>query len=249
GPGQAGAPAAPPASPGSLDAAPTNAEAQPPNPASAAAPGRETAIVVRVVDGDTIDVEIGGGTARVRYIGVDTPETVDPRRPVGCYGQEASARNRALVEGRAVELEKDVSETDAFGRLLRYVYVDGTMVNETLVREGYAVVSTFPPDVKYADRFLAAQQEARAAGRGLWGACFAATPTPQPAARGCPQGCVTPPPGCVIKGNVSQSTREKIYHVPGGEFYDATVIDPSRGERWFCTEAEALANGWRKSLR
>jgi len=220
-----------------------------PQPTSAAAPGRETAIVVRVVDGDTIDVEIGGETVRVRYIGVDTPETVDPRRPVGCYGQEASARNRALIEGRAVELEKDVSETDAFGRLLRYVYVDGTMVNETLVREGYAVVSTFPPDVKYADHFLAAQQEARATGRGLWGVCFAATPTPQPAARGCPQGCVTPPPGCAIKGNVSQSTREKIYHVPGGEFYDATVIDPSRGERWFCTEAEALANGWRKSLR
>jgi micrococcal nuclease len=212
-------------------------------------PGRQAARVVRVVDGDTIDVELSGATLRVRYIGMDTPETVDPRRPVGCFGPEATARNRALAEGRQVELEKDVSETDSFGRLLRYVYVDGAMVNETLLREGYAQVSTFPPDVRYVDRFLAAQREAREANRGLWGACVAATPTMAPAGAGCPQGCVVPPAGCVIKGNISQSTGEQIYHVPGGDFYDQTVIDPSRGERWFCSEAEALGNGWRKSLR
>ncbi|HEX5368389.1 MAG TPA: thermonuclease family protein, partial [Dehalococcoidia bacterium] len=189
------------------------------------------------------------------YIGMDTPETVDPRRPVGCFGPEASARNHVLVDGKQVELEKDVSEVDSFGRLLRYVYVDGSMVNETLVREGYAQVATYPPDVKYVDRFLAAQREAQGANRGLWGACqtqtvpiapIAATATV--AAGGtCPQGCASPPSGCVIKGNISRDTGEKIYHVPGGDFYSQTVIDPRQGERWFCTESEAIANGWRKS--
>lgn len=213
------------------------------------ASGRELARVVRVVDGDTIDVQLSGATVRVRYIGVDTPEAVDPSRPVGCFGAEATARNRALVEGRQVELEKDVSETDTFGRLLRYVYVDGAMVNEMLLREGYAQIATFPPDVKYVDRFLAAERQARETNRGLWGACVAVTPTVAPGGAACPQGCVAPPAGCVIKGNISQNTGEKIYHVPGGAFYDRTVIDPTRGERWFCTEAEAVASGWRKSLR
>jgi micrococcal nuclease len=235
--------------------APTIAEPSPrpgesePTTAPSTAPGRESARVVRVVDGDTIDVELGGATLRVRYIGVDTPETVDPRRPVGCFGQEASDSNKALVDGMQVELEKDVSETDSFGRLLRYVYVGGEMVNEVLVREGYAQVSTFPPDVKYVDRFLAAQREAREADRGLWGACVEPTPTIAVDGSACPEGCVSPPAGCAVKGNISQSTGEKIYHVPGGAFYDATVISPSGGERWFCTEAEAVANGWRKSQR
>lgn len=124
------------------------------------------------VDGDTIHVLIDGQDFTVRYIGMDTPETVDPRRPVGCFGAEASAENKRLVEGQRVGLEKDVSETDSFGRLLRYVYVGEEMVNDTLVRNGYAQVATYPPDVKYQERFLAAQREAREVGRGLWGACL-----------------------------------------------------------------------------
>ena len=228
-------------------ASPTPGESEP--SAAATAPGRESARVVRVVDGDTIDVELDSATVRVRYIGIDTPETVDPRRPVGCFGAEATARNRALVEGRQVELEKDISETDSFGRLLRYVYVGGQMVNEALVQEGYAQVATYPPDVKYVERFLAAQREARDANRGLWGACVEPTPTIVVDGGACPEGCTSPPAGCAVKGNISQTTGEKIYHVPGGAFYEATVINPASGERWFCTEAEALANGWRKSLR
>jgi len=201
--------------------------------------------VTRVVDGDTIDVLMGDTVYRVRYIGVDTPETVDPRRPVGCYGREASERNRDLVEGNTVELEKDVSETDDFGRLLRYVWVDGEMVNATLVREGYAVAATYPPDVKYQELFLSLQREARDAGLGLWGpAC--ASPT-APSATGICDYSGTDQP--VIKGNISQSTGEKIYHVPGGEFYDKTVIDEAAGERWLCTEQEAVAAGWRRSKR
>jgi micrococcal nuclease len=204
-------------------------------------PAGEQAQVTRVVDGDTIDVSMAGTTYRVRYIGVDTPETVDPRRPVGCYGLEASERNRQLVEGKTVKLEKDISETDTYDRLLRYVWVDGEMVNATLVREGYAMASTYPPDVKYQELFQSLQQEARDAGRGLWGpACV-----PTPVAPGVCDYSGTDQPA--IKGNISQSTGEKIYHVPGGEFYDETVIDEAAGERWFCTEQEAVAAGWRKS--
>ena len=134
--------------------------------------------VTRVIDGDTIEIE---GGSRVRYIGIDTPETVDPRKPVQCFGQEASNKNKELVEGKTVGLEKDVSETDKYDRLLRYVYVGNTLINELLVREGYAQSSSYPPDVKYQDRFVAAQKEARDNNRGLWAACAAtSTPTPKP---------------------------------------------------------------------
>jgi hypothetical protein len=75
------------------------------------------------------------------------------------------------------------------------------------------------------------------------------SPTKAPVTTGCPQGCVDPPPGCAIKGNISVTNGDKIYHVPGGKYYTATTIDPKYGERWFCTEAEAIANGWRKSAQ
>ena len=139
--------------------------------ATQAAGARETARVLRVIDGDTILVEVDGREERVRYIGVDTPETVAPDRPPGCFGQEASAANRALVEGKTVQLERDISERDRFGRQLRYVYVDGALVNEELLRQGYAAATTFPPDVREDGRFRTIERTAREAGRGLWGAC------------------------------------------------------------------------------
>ena len=122
--------------------------------------------VVKVIDGDTIELENG---QKVRYIGVNTPETVDPRKSIECYGKEASNKNKELVEGKFVRLEKDVSETDRYGRLLRYIWINDTFVNEYLVREGYAQVSTYPPDVKYEERFLDAQRIAVNEERGLWG--------------------------------------------------------------------------------
>lgn len=129
----------------------------------------DTVAVVRVVDGDTIRVSLEGKEVPVRYIGIDTPESVDPRRPVERMGKEASERNRALVEGKRVRLEKDVSETDRFGRLLRYVWVEERMVNAVLVEEGYAEAVSFPPDVKYQELFSRLEREARDAQRGLWG--------------------------------------------------------------------------------
>ena len=111
----------------------------------------------------------------MRYIGVDTPETVRPNSPVECYGEEASRANTQLVEGETVYLEKDISERDRFDRLLRYVYIvqDGEplFVNRWLVEQGYAQVSTFPPDIKHEQEYLAAQRAARGEDRGLWGAC------------------------------------------------------------------------------
>lgn len=126
----------------------------------------ETFRVMRVVDGDTIELENGD---KVRYIGVNTPETVKPRAEVECFGHEASNFNKQLVEGKMVRLEKDVSDRDRYGRLLRFVYLeDGTFVNDELARQGYAYASTFPPDVSKADQFKQAQQEARENKRGLW---------------------------------------------------------------------------------
>jgi micrococcal nuclease len=133
--------------------------------------------VVRVVDGDTLIVALDGAEARLRLIGMDTPETVHPTKPVQCFGAEATAKTREILNGvgNRVWLEKDVSETDRYGRLLRYVWLgpdpSSPMLNEVLVQEGYAQVSTFPPDVKYYARFLAADRAARAANRGLWAAC------------------------------------------------------------------------------
>lgn len=125
-------------------------------------------LVVRVIDGDTIEIE---GGKKVRYIGIDTPETVDPRKPVQCFGYEASNKNKELIEGKKVRLEKDISEIDKYGRLLRYVWVEDLFVNDYLVRQGYAYSYTYPPDVKHQEQFRQAQQEAMANKRGLWASC------------------------------------------------------------------------------
>lgn len=138
-------------------------------PWSDPAPARTAARVVYVIDGDTIMVETGGQERRLRYIGIDAPETVKENTPVEWMGPEASAANKALVHGKTVYLEKDISETDRYGRLLRYVFLaDGTFVNGELVRLGYAQAITYPPDVKYQDLLRKLQREARNAGRGLW---------------------------------------------------------------------------------
>ena len=139
----------------------------------------ETARVVRVVDGDTLIIDRGLGGERLRYIGIDAPESVKPNTPVEFMGREASAANAALVEGATIVLEADVSDTDRFGRLLRYAWLrDGgswLFVNLELVRQGYAQVVTFPPDVRWVDTLREAQRAARDAGVGLWGS---ATPRP-----------------------------------------------------------------------
>ena len=143
---------------------------------SAAAPDLDpgAATVERVVDGDTLVIRVQGQTERVRLIGIDTPESVDPRRPVECFGKEAAAHLAELLpEGTPVRLERDVEARDRFDRLLAYVYRqrDDLFVNLAMVRDGFAAVATFPPNVAHVESFVSAQREAREASRGLWRAC------------------------------------------------------------------------------
>ena len=128
-----------------------------------------TVLVAHAVDGDTIVLE-GGET--VRYLGIDTPETVDPRKPVQCFGPEASKANHSLVDGQRVRLVADVEDRDKYHRMLRHVYLqDGTFVNLELARQGLAAAYTYPPNVAHADEIRAAAREARVAQRGLWAKC------------------------------------------------------------------------------
>ncbi|MCB9422418.1 MAG: thermonuclease family protein [Ardenticatenaceae bacterium] len=142
-------------------------------------PDGDRATVDYIIDGDTIDVLIEGVSYRVRYIGVDTPERDEP------FYNEATQANEQLVDGQELILVQDVSETDRYGRLLRYVYLtDGTFVNAELLRQGYARLVTFPPDVAYQNQFQQLQTAAREANRGLW----ALSEMNNPAA---PAGCFT----------------------------------------------------------
>lgn len=195
------------------------AESFEPGPGQVPTGRTETARVVRIVDGDTIVVDRGRGNETLRYIGVDTPETKKPNTPVQWMGPEATKVNTSLVSGKTVVLERDVSEVDRYGRLLRYVWVEDAsqpagwlFVNLALVAAGYAQVVTYPPDVKYVELYLAAQAEAREAGRGLWGE---PPPTAGPGSTTAPAGragcdpaypgvCIPPPPPDLDCGQISE---------------------------------------------
>ena len=241
-------------------------------PTSPPAPGDRVVVkarVLEVISATTISVDIDGKEFRVRYLGTDLPQPA-PGEPDDS-AEEALDFNRFLVEGRTVELEQGDVESDAKGNLLRYVYVDGEMVNKSLITNGYAVVAGLPSDFRYQTDFLLAEENARAGLRGIWksastdaedeGVSALSTPTPVP---DFPGGTLPAVPGSgggkepcdfsgtaepVIKGNVDARTGDRLYHVPGGLFYGTTVVDESQGDRWFCTEEQAIAEGWRKSKR
>lgn len=172
--------------------------------------------VIRVINGDTIEVDIDGKLYRVRYIGIDTPEVGQP------CSSEATQKNRDLVEGKVVWLEKDISETDKYDRLLRYVYVENIFVNAELVHLGYAQVITYPPDVKYQDHFLQLQREAKEAQRGCW-----------------KEEPVRPPK---TTGIYVGSINSNIYHYPDCRY--AQRIKPEN-EIWFSSPEDAKAHGYR----
>lgn len=130
--------------------------------------------VVHIVDGDTIDVKEGAQKVRVRLIGIDTPEVVDPKKPVQCYGPEASAEMKRIATGQSVRLETDPTQDlhDKYGRLLAYVFLpDGTDANLHMIEAGFAREYTYKTPYEYQAQFKAAEADARAAGRGLWSAC------------------------------------------------------------------------------
>jgi len=135
----------------------------------------EAFLVTKIIDGDTIALENG---EKVRYLGIDTPELHHPKKEVECFAYQAYEKNKELVLGKKVFLQKDISEKDKYGRLLRYVFLDekmstdeGSFINLYLVKNGFAYAATFPPDVKYANLFLTAQKEAYQKNLGLWQKC------------------------------------------------------------------------------
>lgn len=228
--------------------------------------------VVGITDGDTITVRVNGVKEKVRIIGLDTPETHKPHTPVQCFGPQASSHMQSLVQSKQVQLQADSSQDDRdrYGRILRHVFVGGsTNVALAQIEGGFGREYTY--DGPYAHRleYLAAQSRAKTAHRGTWGppcngfhtaptavgpTSSSVPPTPTPTARAtAPANPTTRPQapsagspggGCVIKGNIN-SRGEKIAHLPGSATYDRTRITADKGERMFCTQAEAIAAGWR----
>lgn len=226
-----------------------------------------------MVDGDTLRVD---RREKVRLIGVDTPETKRPTKPVQYFGKEASQFTRREVEHRFVTLKFDRYQRDKYGRLLAYVYrqPDRFFLNAELIKQGYGFAYTRFP-FKHMEEFRQYEREARNEGRGLWQrekktppmepvtnetvtseentlsapVEYKTLPSTTPRKRkttGQKTGDSKHPEGCDIKGNIN-SKGEKIYHIPGGRWYDKTKIDEADGERWFCTEEEAEKAGWRKA--
>ena len=127
--------------------------------------------IVRVIDGDTIVIKINDKAETVRLIGINTPETVDPRRPVECFGIEASNRAKEILSGKSVRLEEDdlVGKRDKYGRLLKYIFLEnGTNFNKTMISEGYAYEYTYDLPYKYQSEFKQAEKEAKEMKKGLW---------------------------------------------------------------------------------
>lgn len=180
------------------------ASAQPPIPLS-------QVTVTKIVDGDTIYARLSGGAEeKVRFIGVDTPETKHPSKPVEPYGPEAEAYTRAQLNGKTVWLELDVQERDQYGRILAYVWLSppseitdreirDKMFNARLLLDGYAQLATYPPNVKYVDYFRKYQAEARDGNKGLWGIQETATPVAAPAPQPAPNVAPSPPPAPVTE--------------------------------------------------
>jgi len=171
--------------------------------------------ISKVIDGDTIKLENG---ETVRLIGIDTPETVHPSKAVEYYGKEASNFTRMMAEGKRVRLEFDVQTRDKYNRLLAYVYLeDGTFVNAELVKEGYAKVSTYPPNVKYADLFTELQKEARENNKGLWAPEREKITTPQK-------------PILTGEETVYVTKTGKKYHIAGCRYLSRSMIPISLRE-------------------
>lgn len=207
--------------------------------------------VTSVVDGDTIKVKLGTKTETIRIIGIDTPETVDPRKPVQCYGKEASARMKKLVNGKTVTLEKNpAEERDKYDRLLRYVFIGSKDIGASMIQDGYAFSYKQFPHPKL-DAYNKLETKAKDAKKGLWGdACSTSTTVIKSSSSSSSKSskqAVSSSASCNIKGNIN-SSKEHIYHLPGCASYSQTVIDASAGEKIFCTEEEARTAGWRKAL-
>lgn len=240
-------------------AAPTKDEDN--NPSSSAVDNEDDdsprlipAKAINIVDGDTLDVRFENGKEeRIRLLLVDTPETKAPGKAVQPFGPEASQYAKDILEGKEIGVEIDVSERDKYGRLLAYIWIDDKIFNEMLLEQGLARVAyIYPPNIKYVDQFRDVQKAAQKAGVGIWsidgyvssngfqdGVGEKSKPANETPAQPDVAGCSDP----AIKGNIN-SKGEKVYHIPGGQFYDQT-----KPEEMFCSEADAITAGFRASKR
>ncbi len=217
--------------------------------------------VTAIVDGDTIIALVDGREELVRIYGINSPEFNGNE----CFASEAKAKAVEFLSGKWIQLEEDDSQDDrdAYGRLLRYIWFDsGTDFGRRMIEEGYAFEYTYRTPYAKQAQYKSTEEYARTKQHGLWSpnTCAGtkksvkhsnnpAPPAPSSSKPAAPKPAVTPPPAsqsCKIKGNIS-SKGEKIYHMPGQKFYNDTIISSSKGERWFCTEQEAINAGWRKS--
>ena len=215
--------------------------------------------VLSVVDGDTIKIDYFGNEEYVRLIGINTHEVDGPYTDAECFGAEASAFAKSQLEGRWVTIEGDSSQgdRDKYDRLLRYVYLDGSDFGGFIIQEGYGYEYTYNVAYIYRDKYIQYQEEAKSNKSGLWadGACINTNSQTSNDYSELGNGEYEDNSGridengnaCNIKGNISVSTGEKIYHMPGQEYYEETRISPEYGERWFCSEEEAIAAGWRRA--
>ena len=215
--------------------------------AAAFAPGVGAGTAVRVVDGDTLAFD----EVRVRLEGIDAPESAQhcgegaERWPCGAEATHALA---AHLEGARIECTQ--TGRDRYGRVLARCRADGADIGRWMVRQGWAIAYQ-----DAAGRYSATQREAESAKRGLWRGPFVAPAQWRRGARLRGEdtaGSKAPTRkggDCPVKGNIARRTGERVYHVPGGAYYERTQIDPSRGERCFASEAQARAAGWRRSKR
>lgn len=195
--------------------------------------------VKRVIDGDTFELADGDV---VRMLGVDTPEEKE------CYADESKEALKKLIEGKKVELRKDVTGVDDFGRLLRYVILvnnspleNNILVDEYMVREGYGEMQNNPRDKLYSGVLLEAREKAEKEKRGLWDACdYAPSEHSQ-------ESVEAPSAKCTIKGNISTGEFGKTYFLKECNNYEQVKVDTSRGEKYFCSEEEALKKGFVKA--
>jgi micrococcal nuclease len=246
--------------------------------------------VTRVVDGDTFHASINNRDETFRLILVDTPETVKPNTPVQPWGKEASFYTKSVLKpGTKVVIERDAQERDQYGRILAYVYVNGKMLNETLLEKGLARVAVFPPNTRYVDEFRQLQEKAKQQKLGIWSIdgyvgekgyntnSQSSTSTSQSNSsqsvgsqnstsnstnsnsssssstgstnsnnqpfQNNPADDVETNTSC--KNKIKGNANSKIYHVPGGTYYDKTVDNIV----WFCTEQDAQNQGYRRSQR
>lgn len=204
-------------------------------------PPKELYRVEKVIDGDTIIIN---SDTSVRLIGINAPEQGY------CFAASSTAYLTSLLYGKNVRIEKDISGEDEYGRLLRYVILpsdderkDDILVNEKLVREGYAKRLQSPPNNRYRDLLASAEEKAKNENRGVWMAC------PEETTRFDEREVDSGPssPDCIIKGNISEKGYGKTYLLPGCDNYTNVKIDTRKGEAYFCTEIEAENAGFRKA--